>query len=76
MMFYTSKLIEDVAEKQKQALTQSQAFSDPIQHAVMLADHFEKIQAEEYIIPETSMSMKRDPAENLQQFCAAQYSPF
>lgn len=76
MMFYTSKLIEDVAAKQEQALMQAQTFSDPIQQAIMLADHFEKIQAEEYIIPETSTFAKRDAAENLQQFCTGPYSPY
>lgn len=54
MMFYTSKLISDATERQEQALEAALAFADPLVQAMALADHFEKIQAEEYIIPETA----------------------
>lgn len=53
MMFYTSKLLSDATEKQDQAFT-ALGFSEPVLHALALADHFEKIQADEYVIPETA----------------------
>lgn len=54
MMFYTSKLVSDAAEKQEKAVNHSLGFAEPLLHAMALADHFEKIQPEEYVIPETN----------------------
>jgi hypothetical protein len=65
MMFYTSKLIQEATEQQDRALNQALKFSDPLQQAMALADYFEKIQAEEYIIPELSLFEKMNEKQSL-----------
>lgn len=50
-MFYASKLMQDAAMKQEQAMEVALGFSEPLLQAMELADHFSKIQADEYVIP-------------------------
>ena len=65
MMFYTSKLLSDAATKQEQALDAALGFSEPLLQAMALADHFEKIQAEEYVIPATAGFVRHDAADRV-----------
>ena len=53
MMLYRSKLFDDATRKQEEALIVSMDFPEHLLDAMALADHFEKIQAEEYVIPDT-----------------------
>lgn len=50
-MFYASKLVNDVMVKQAAADATLAGFSDEVRHAIALAEHFESIQAEEYVVP-------------------------
>lgn len=51
MMFYTSKLVNDVMAKQAAADVTLEGFSSGVRDAIALAEHFECITPEEYVLP-------------------------
>ncbi|MGV1793823.1 hypothetical protein [Rhizobium sp. A37_96] len=51
MMFYASKLVNDVMAKQEMADLALAGLSAEVQHAIALAEHFEHIHPDEYILP-------------------------
>lgn len=51
MMFYASKLVNDVMAKQEMADLALAGLSAEVQSAIALAEHFERITPDEYILP-------------------------
>lgn len=50
-MLYSSKLVNQTQEKQIAADVTLAGFSDGVRQAIALAEHFEKITPEEYVVP-------------------------
>lgn len=50
-MLYSSKLVNDVIAKQALADDHFAGFSVEVQHAIELAEHFEHVHAEQYVLP-------------------------
>jgi hypothetical protein len=75
MMFYTSKLLADVNLMQEKAEVSVLNFPDPLQHALALADHFENIQPEEYVIPRMMTIGARSETYETQALHQQQYTP-
>lgn len=63
MMLYVSELLNAASQKQEFAELAVNGFSAEVQDAIALADHFECIQAEEYVLPMRAVLVSRsEPA--------------
>ncbi|MDI7864277.1 hypothetical protein MRS76_20265 [Rhizobiaceae bacterium n13] len=75
MMIYTSKLLAEASEKQEWAEIAATGFPDALQHAMAMADHFENIQAEEYILPTVVKLQPRFDSPEMQAVHNFGYTP-
>lgn len=74
MMFYTSKLMAEATEKQELAELKAMGFSEALQDALALADHFECIQADEYILPNVVKMRPRFESTELHALHDSEYT--
>jgi hypothetical protein len=71
MMLYVSELLNAASQKQEFAETAVNGFSQEVQAAIALADHFECIQPEEYVLPMRAQLVNRSEHVAPQSFHTA-----
>ena len=76
MMIYASKLVADVMAKQEMADMALMGLSVEVQHAIALAEHFQMIVPDEYVLPTDRLGDSESEVPIVEpQYRSGTYSP-